>query len=96
MGVALSLRPAPITQKAIGCSFCMPTRCSSLAGPKRRKSFIERVESGRRPQAAASFSFALDDEGFMPRFVEWLVGLRCSVLALPYGDQGAAHLAQSL
>ena len=23
----------------------------------------------------------------MPRFVEGLVGLRCSVLALPYGDQ---------
>ena len=52
------------------------------------QSFIERVESGRRPQAAASFSFALDDDGFLPRFVEGLVGLRCSVLALPYGDQG--------
>ena len=52
------------------------------------QSFIERVESGRRPQAAASFSFALDDDGLMPRVVEGLVGLRCSVLALPYGDQG--------
>src|SRR3990170_1018300 len=52
------------------------------------QSFMERVESGRRPQAAASFRFALDDDGNMPRFVEALVGLRCSVLALPYGDQG--------
>jgi glycosyltransferase involved in cell wall biosynthesis len=52
------------------------------------QSFIERVESGRRPQSAASFRFALDDYGFMPRFVEGLVGLRCSLLALPYGDQG--------
>ena len=52
------------------------------------QSFIERVQSGRRPQAAASFRFALDDDGLMPRFVEWLVGLRCHLLALPYGDQG--------
>jgi hypothetical protein len=52
------------------------------------ESFMERVESGRRHQAAASFRFALDDDGFMPRVVEWLVGWRCSLLALPYGDQG--------
>ena len=52
------------------------------------QSFMERVESGRRDQAAASFRFALDDDGLMPRFVEWLVDLRCQLLALPYGDQG--------
>lgn len=52
------------------------------------QSFMQRVQSGRRDQAAASFRFALDDDGFMPRFVEWLVGLRCHLLALPYGDQG--------
>jgi len=52
------------------------------------QSFMERVASGRRDQAAASFRFALDDDGLMPRFVEWLVGLRCQLLALPYGDQG--------
>jgi len=52
------------------------------------QSFMERVESGRRAQAAAAFRFALDDEGFMPRFVEQLVALRCRLLALPYGDQG--------
>jgi rSAM/selenodomain-associated transferase 2 len=52
------------------------------------RSFIERVGSGRRNQAAASYRFALDDDGLMPRFVERLVGLRCHLLALPYGDQG--------
>jgi rSAM/selenodomain-associated transferase 2 len=52
------------------------------------QNFIERIESGRRPQAAAFFRFALDDDGLMPRFVEWLVSLRCHLLALPYGDQG--------
>ncbi|MBS0244651.1 MAG: glycosyl transferase family 2, partial [Proteobacteria bacterium] len=30
----------------------------------------------------------LDDAGAMPRFVEWGVALRCSLLRLPYGDQG--------
>jgi rSAM/selenodomain-associated transferase 2 len=52
------------------------------------RGFIERVESGRRNQAAASFRFALDDDGLMPRLVEFLVSLRCRVLSLPYGDQG--------
>jgi rSAM/selenodomain-associated transferase 2 len=52
------------------------------------QSFMERVESGRRDQAAACFRFALDDDGLMPRLVEWLVGSRCYLLALPYGDQG--------
>jgi hypothetical protein len=46
------------------------------------------VGSGRRRQAAAYFRFSLDDDGFMPRLVERLVGLRCALLALPYGDQG--------
>jgi rSAM/selenodomain-associated transferase 2 len=52
------------------------------------KSFIERVESGRRRQAAAFFRFALDDDGLMPRLIEKMVGLRCLLFALPYGDQG--------
>lgn len=52
------------------------------------ESFIERVESGRRPEAAAYFRFCLDDDGFMPRLVETLVSLRCALLSLPYGDQG--------
>jgi rSAM/selenodomain-associated transferase 2 len=52
------------------------------------EAFMERVGSGRRRQAAAYFRFSLDDDGFMPRLVERLVGLRCALLALPYGDQG--------
>ncbi len=52
------------------------------------ESFMERVESGRRRQAAAYFRFSLDDDGFMPRFVETLVSVRCALFGLPYGDQG--------
>ena len=52
------------------------------------EAFMERVESGRRRQAAAYFHFALDDDGFMPRLVESLVRLRCLLFGLPYGDQG--------
>lgn len=52
------------------------------------EAFMERVENGRRPQAAAAFRFKLDDEGLMPRIVEWFVRVRCFVLKLPYGDQG--------
>lgn len=50
--------------------------------------FMERVDSGRARPAAAAFRFALDDEGFAPRCLEGLVALRCSLLRLPYGDQG--------
>ena len=50
--------------------------------------FMEAVDSGRRPTAAAAFRFALDDMGFRPRLLERLVALRCAVLRLPYGDQG--------
>jgi rSAM/selenodomain-associated transferase 2 len=50
--------------------------------------FIERVDIGRRPPAAAAFRFALDDMGFLPRVIETGVALRCTLLRLPYGDQG--------
>jgi rSAM/selenodomain-associated transferase 2 len=50
--------------------------------------FMERVEAGRRSPAAAAFRFALDDDGIMPRVLEWLVAMRCLLFALPYGDQG--------
>ena len=49
---------------------------------------MERVGNGARPATAASFRFALDDAGFRPRVLETLVGLRCLLLRLPYGDQG--------
>ena len=50
--------------------------------------FIDRVEVGQRPEAAAAFRFALDDLGFKPRLIEAGVTLRCSLFRLPYGDQG--------
>ena len=50
--------------------------------------FIERVEIGQRPEAAAAFRFALDDLGFKPRVIEWGVAVRCTLARLPYGDQG--------
>jgi len=50
--------------------------------------FMEKVDAGRLEPAAAAFRFALDDEGMAPRCLEGLVRLRCSLLRLPYGDQG--------
>lgn len=50
--------------------------------------FVERVEVGQRPEAAASFRFALDDLGLAPRVIEWGVAVRCTAMRLPYGDQG--------
>jgi rSAM/selenodomain-associated transferase 2 len=50
--------------------------------------FIERVDIGQRPPAAAAFRFALDDMGFLPRMIEAGVALRCTLFRLPYGDQG--------
>jgi rSAM/selenodomain-associated transferase 2 len=49
---------------------------------------MERVQSGRRRLSAASFKFALDDEGFTPRVLETLASLRTGLLKLPYGEQG--------
>src|SRR5918992_4724233 len=50
--------------------------------------FIQRVDIGQRPAAAAAFRFALDDAGFKPRLVEAGVRLRCTLFRRPYGDQG--------
>lgn len=52
------------------------------------QSFIEKIETGRRPGRAAAFQFALDDDGLMPRVLEFFVGVRANLLCLPYGDQG--------
>lgn len=49
---------------------------------------IERVDNGRRRAAAASFRFALDDEGGLPRLLETMASLRSGLFKLPYGDQG--------
>jgi rSAM/selenodomain-associated transferase 2 len=50
--------------------------------------FMQAVDGAKRPLAAAAFRFALDDIGVRPRALEQLVRLRCSLLKLPYGDQG--------
>lgn len=50
--------------------------------------FMEAIDRGKRPPAAAAFRFALDDAGFRPRLLERLVAMRCALLRLPYGDQG--------
>jgi hypothetical protein len=52
------------------------------------KAFMERIDTGQGPPAAAVFRFALDDVGAMPRLVEAGVALRCTLFGLPYGDQG--------
>lgn len=49
---------------------------------------IERVESGKRRVAAASFRFGLDDEGAMARTIEALARVRTGLFKLPYGEQG--------
>lgn len=50
--------------------------------------FIDKVDSGQRPQSAAAFTFALNDFGAKPRILEKIVGLRCGLFRFPYGDQG--------
>jgi len=59
------------------------------AGWEREAShFMGRVDSGASRRAAAAFRFALDDDGIAPRALEGLVRLRCTMLRLPYGEQG--------
>lgn len=41
-----------------------------------------------RPEHAAAFRFAFDEESAGARFVAFWVGVRCALLKLPYGDQG--------
>ena len=50
--------------------------------------FIERIDTGQRPESAAAFKFELDDLGFLPRVIEHGVAWRCTVFRMPYGDQG--------
>ena len=50
--------------------------------------FIERVDTGQRPETAAAFKFELDDLGLLPRLIEAGVACRCTLFRMPYGDQG--------
>ena len=49
--------------------------------------FMQRVETGERPQSAAAFRFTLDDLGLLPRLIEFGVAWRCALFRMPYGDQ---------
>lgn len=49
------------------------------------RTFMSRADAGGRE--AAVFTFALDDESRAARVLEWIVRIRCRMLALPYGDQ---------
>jgi rSAM/selenodomain-associated transferase 2 len=49
--------------------------------------FMEKVDRGRMPPAAAAFRFRLADDGWKPRALEAAVALRCGLFRLPYGDQ---------
>jgi rSAM/selenodomain-associated transferase 2 len=51
------------------------------------RSFIERADR-QGGEAAASFSFALDDFGARARWLEAAAMARCKLFGLPYGDQG--------
>ena len=50
-------------------------------------SFVEREEI-KGTRRAGVFRFRLDDQGARPWLLERIVGLRCLLLGLPYGDQG--------
>jgi len=59
------------------------------------QAFIERVESGRRGQAAAFFRYALDDDGFMPRLAELVARMSCFLFAMP-GENQALLISRKL
>jgi glycosyltransferase involved in cell wall biosynthesis len=50
--------------------------------------FMERFDRGISRHSAAAFRFALDDEGFAPRFLEGAMRLRGALVRAPYGEQG--------
>lgn len=50
--------------------------------------FVEEVRLAGDTEQAAYFRFRLNDRKRAARFLESVVSLRCSLLSLPYGDQG--------
>ena len=55
---------------------------------KEAAQFMQRAaQHDAQPQAGA-FRFALDDDGVMPRLLEFAVHMRCQLFCAPYGDQG--------
>lgn len=49
---------------------------------------IQRIETQEQDDKAAAFRFRLDDDGLLAAYLQWAVGLRCRLFAMPYGDQG--------
>jgi rSAM/selenodomain-associated transferase 2 len=68
--------------------FLHPDTELELGWEREAAQFIDRVESGRRRDAAAVFRYGLDDEGFALRALERIAAFRSSMLKVPYGDQG--------
>ncbi len=50
--------------------------------------FMNAIDTGKRPTAAAAFRLTFDDSGLWPRLIERCVAMRCALFRLPYGDQG--------
>ena len=82
---AASSRPGPPPRPAIGCCFCTPIAASESGWETAVRAFIAAPDAAGR---AGYFAFALDDPSSAARRLERIVRWRCSLLALPYGDQG--------
>ena len=50
--------------------------------------FIKGLPDERTSALAAAFTYKLNDRAIAARLMEGIVGLRCWLLGLPYGDQG--------
>ncbi len=68
--------------------FLHPDTILELGWEREATNFMERVDSGARPAAAAAFRFSIDEPGFVSRLAELGVAARWALLRMPYGNQG--------
>jgi glycosyltransferase involved in cell wall biosynthesis len=68
--------------------FLHPNTILESGWEREATTFMERVDSGARPAAAAAFRFSIDEPGFVSRLAEIGVAVRCTLLRMPYGNQG--------
>lgn len=68
--------------------FLHPDTILETGWERETSTFMESVDSGARPAAAAAFRFAIDGVGIRARLVELGVAARCALLRMPYGNQG--------
>jgi rSAM/selenodomain-associated transferase 2 len=68
--------------------FLHPDTILEAGWEREATAFMERVDSGAQPAAAAAFRFAVDEPGLGPRLTELGVAARCALLHMPYGNQG--------